>query len=230
MSSKLAQIEQTSKGRVDVEVIGHSNRGRELYAARVGTGAARGRFSPKDGHLYVVGLDGWRVDNLRQFRAINAFSERPDRKLTVVFGCGGDRDKGKRPLMGEVAGRDSDVSIVTSDNPRTEDPHAIIAQIMAGVQKRMLQWRFGRRRCPSCGRAIARKDLAAHVAKELETLSRMREQWRAWESAAASLDAQIYDAVRERFPDSGQVELELKGKSQPTEVVVLTSGSARRVG
>jgi UDP-N-acetylmuramoyl-L-alanyl-D-glutamate--2,6-diaminopimelate ligase len=54
-------------------------------------------------------------------------------RLICVFGCGGDRDRGKRPLMGRVARRLSDVPLVTSDNPRSEDPDAIIAEIMDGV-------------------------------------------------------------------------------------------------
>ncbi|MDD5711294.1 MAG: UDP-N-acetylmuramoyl-L-alanyl-D-glutamate--2,6-diaminopimelate ligase [Smithellaceae bacterium] len=56
-------------------------------------------------------------------------------RLITVFGCGGDRDRGKRPLMGKAAVRQSDLAIVTSDNPRTEDPMAIIAQIEAGIQE-----------------------------------------------------------------------------------------------
>ncbi len=56
-------------------------------------------------------------------------------KLITVFGCGGDRDRGKRPLMGEIAARLSDLVIVTSDNPRTEEPLAILAEIEAGVRK-----------------------------------------------------------------------------------------------
>jgi UDP-N-acetylmuramoyl-L-alanyl-D-glutamate--2,6-diaminopimelate ligase len=56
-------------------------------------------------------------------------------RIITVFGCGGDRDKTKRDPMGEVAGRNSDLVIVTSDNPRTEDPLKIIAQIEIGLSK-----------------------------------------------------------------------------------------------
>lgn len=57
-------------------------------------------------------------------------------KIITVFGCGGDRDRGKRPLMGEAASSLSDLAIVTSDNPRTEDPLAIIREIEAGIRTR----------------------------------------------------------------------------------------------
>ena len=54
-------------------------------------------------------------------------------RIITVFGCGGDRDRTKRPIMGEIAGRLSDFSVVTSDNPRTENPAEIIADILRGI-------------------------------------------------------------------------------------------------
>jgi UDP-N-acetylmuramoyl-L-alanyl-D-glutamate--2,6-diaminopimelate ligase len=67
----------------------------------------------------------------RTLRTARAFTRG---KLIVVFGCGGDRDKGKRPLMGAIAEKSADCAIVTSDNPRTEDPDSIIDDIEAGMR------------------------------------------------------------------------------------------------
>ena len=62
----------------------------------------------------------------------------PDRKpgrLVVVFGCGGERDVGKRPLMGRIADESADLVVVTSDNPRGEPPEGVIADILAGMER-----------------------------------------------------------------------------------------------
>jgi UDP-N-acetylmuramoyl-L-alanyl-D-glutamate--2,6-diaminopimelate ligase len=99
------------------------------------------------GHLAGVPGRFEAVDEGQPFTVLVDYSHTPDalesllteaRKLAAgrlicVFGCGGDRDRGKRPVMGEIASRLADRAIVTSDNPRTEDPHAIIEQILAGV-------------------------------------------------------------------------------------------------
>ncbi|MCQ2448832.1 MAG: UDP-N-acetylmuramoyl-L-alanyl-D-glutamate--2,6-diaminopimelate ligase [Clostridia bacterium] len=70
-------------------------------------------------------------DGLRNI--LSTFKECPKNRLIAVFGCGGDRDKTKRPIMGSVAVRYADYAVITSDNPRTEDPQAIIADILTGI-------------------------------------------------------------------------------------------------
>jgi UDP-N-acetylmuramoyl-L-alanyl-D-glutamate--2,6-diaminopimelate ligase len=66
-------------------------------------------------------------------RLLQAVREVTDKKILLVFGCGGDRDRGKRAPMGEIAGRLADIAIATSDNPRTEDPDAILKEVEAGL-------------------------------------------------------------------------------------------------
>lgn len=65
---------------------------------------------------------------------LSTFKDCPKNRLVVVFGCGGDRDATKRPIMGEIAARNSDFVIVTSDNPRTEEPLSIIKDITLGMK------------------------------------------------------------------------------------------------
>lgn len=76
-------------------------------------------------------------------------------KLWCVFGCGGDRDKGKRPLMGAIAEQCADIPVVTDDNPRTEEPRAIINDIPRRYA--------GRRTCPRGGRPCGSRDQRHHA-------------------------------------------------------------------
>ena len=69
-------------------------------------------------------------------RALDAVRPFTEGRLIVVFGCGGDRDRGKRPVMGAIAEEKADLAIVTSDNPRTEDPARILDDIEAGMTKK----------------------------------------------------------------------------------------------
>jgi UDP-N-acetylmuramoyl-L-alanyl-D-glutamate--2,6-diaminopimelate ligase len=70
---------------------------------------------------------------------ISRSSSRGNGKIITVFGCGGDRDRTKRPLMGKVAGSYSDLSILTSDNPRTEEPLAIVNEVETGLKSLALR-------------------------------------------------------------------------------------------
>ncbi|HLH66556.1 MAG TPA: UDP-N-acetylmuramoyl-L-alanyl-D-glutamate--2,6-diaminopimelate ligase [Solirubrobacteraceae bacterium] len=92
-----------------------------------------GRFQTVDeGQPFAVLVDyAHTPDSLEN--VLRAARELTAGRLHVVFGCGGDRDRGKRPLMGEIARRLADRAIVTSDNPRSEDPDAIIAEILQGA-------------------------------------------------------------------------------------------------
>jgi UDP-N-acetylmuramoyl-L-alanyl-D-glutamate--2,6-diaminopimelate ligase len=64
---------------------------------------------------------------------LQTLTELKTARIITLFGCGGDRDRGKRPVMGEIAGRFSDLAVLTSDNPRTEDPLMIVDEVRAGL-------------------------------------------------------------------------------------------------
>ena len=93
-----------------------------------------GRLEPVErGQEFPVLVDYAHTDGgLRA--ALAAVRELSDRRIAVVFGCGGDRDRGKRELMGRAAGELADLAIVTDDNPRSEEPGLIHAAIVAGLE------------------------------------------------------------------------------------------------
>jgi UDP-N-acetylmuramoyl-L-alanyl-D-glutamate--2,6-diaminopimelate ligase len=104
-------------------------------AAIARAGQVPGRFETVDeGQPFAVVVDyAHTPDSLEH--VLLAARALTSGRLHVVFGCGGDRDRGKRPQMGEIAGRLADRVVVTSDNPRSEDPDAIIEEILAGINR-----------------------------------------------------------------------------------------------
>jgi UDP-N-acetylmuramoyl-L-alanyl-D-glutamate--2,6-diaminopimelate ligase len=115
--------------------------GSEAIARGVGAlSRVPGRFERVDcKQPFTVVVDYAHTDDaLRNLTALaREFVEQAGQKgrVITVFGCGGDRDRAKRPLMGEAAGRGSDFVVLTSDNPRSEDPLAIINDAMVGLQR-----------------------------------------------------------------------------------------------
>jgi UDP-N-acetylmuramoyl-L-alanyl-D-glutamate--2,6-diaminopimelate ligase len=144
---------ETPVGRIEIEsaLVGDFNLSN--LATAVGVGVGHG-FSPEviaRGIAEQTGVPGRleRVGNGLGVLCVVDYAHTPDGleraieavrpltrgRLVIVFGCGGDRDPTKRPIMGELAGRLGDLVVVTSDNPRTEDPARIVAQVEAGVVK-----------------------------------------------------------------------------------------------
>jgi len=95
-----------------------------------------GRFERIDvGQPYFVIVDYAHTDDALENLIRTARELNPKGRIITLFGCGGGKDRTKRPVMGEVTGRLSDLTILSSDNPRTEDPLKIISDIIVGLQK-----------------------------------------------------------------------------------------------
>ena len=135
-----------------------------------------GRFEPvQEGQDFAVIVDyAHTPDSLENVlgaaRQLVGSGEPGEGRVLCVFGAGGDRDRGKRPLMGEIATRMSDVTVVTSDNPRSEDPEQIIAEIMAGVAR----VQGGARPGPAAPEAPAVRSIADRRAAIAEAIARAR--------------------------------------------------------
>jgi UDP-N-acetylmuramoyl-L-alanyl-D-glutamate--2,6-diaminopimelate ligase len=145
---------QTPKGAIQVEsaLVGRINVYNILAAIGAGIGlnlsnevieaglrnlrAVAGRFQRVDfGQPFLVVVDYAHTDDALENLIRTARELNTKGRIVTVFGCGGSRDRTKRPIMGELSGRLSDLSILTSDNPRQEDPLKIISDIVVGMQK-----------------------------------------------------------------------------------------------
>lgn len=131
-------------------LIGVHNLSNLLGAIAAGLGAQISLHSIKNAleNFNIVPGRLERIQNTKQLHVFVDYAHTPDalknvlstlrtlapQKIITVFGCGGDRDREKRPLMGKEVARFSDFAIVTSDNPRTEDPQKIIAEILPGME------------------------------------------------------------------------------------------------
>lgn len=94
----------------------------------------RAEIVPTPGKSYTVMIDyAHTPDSLRNI--LSTVKEFVPNRLISVFGCGGDRDRGKRPQMGRISGEIADITIITSDNPRTEEPRSIIKDIEDGIKQ-----------------------------------------------------------------------------------------------
>lgn len=99
--------------------------------------SVRGRFEPVRSESGITAIVDYAhtPDALENVIATVNDIRKPSQQLIAVCDCGGDRDRAKRPEMGAIASRDASIAIFTSDNPRTEDPEAILDEIMAGVRE-----------------------------------------------------------------------------------------------
>jgi UDP-N-acetylmuramoyl-L-alanyl-D-glutamate--2,6-diaminopimelate ligase len=95
-----------------------------------------GRFQPVDmGQPFLAIVDFAHTDDALENLIKTARELNPKGRIITLFGCGGGKDRSKRPIMGEASGRLSDLTILTNDNPRQEDPLKIISDIVVGLQK-----------------------------------------------------------------------------------------------
>ena len=150
-SSRFTLATPSEEADVTLQLLGHHNIQNALCAAAIGYGLHIGldTIAAGLGDLQRVPGRFDAVDCNQDFFVIIDYAHTEDGlknvleaarylckgRIITVFGCGGDRDRGKRPKMGKTAGRLSDFCVLTSDNPRSEDPHRILLDVEVGLQK-----------------------------------------------------------------------------------------------
>jgi UDP-N-acetylmuramoyl-L-alanyl-D-glutamate--2,6-diaminopimelate ligase len=141
--------------------------------------AVPGRFEKVDeGQPYLVVVDYAHTDDALR-NVLETARELTRNRLIVVFGCGGERDRTKRPLMGEVAGRLCDLAILTSDNPRSEDPILIMNDVLVGLQRTSKPYIAEVDRVKAIRKALAEAregDIVVLAGKGHETYQVMKDQ------------------------------------------------------
>jgi UDP-N-acetylmuramoyl-L-alanyl-D-glutamate--2,6-diaminopimelate ligase len=166
-------VAQTPNGKIQVEsaLVGRINVYNILAAIGAGIGlgfsneiieagirnlaAVVGRFQRIDqGQPFLVVVDYAHTDDALENLIRTARELNTKGRIVTMFGCGGSRDRTKRPIMGETSGRLSDLTILTSDNPRAEDPLKIISDIVVGMQKSQGKYLIEADRAKAIKRAI----------------------------------------------------------------------------
>jgi UDP-N-acetylmuramoyl-L-alanyl-D-glutamate--2,6-diaminopimelate ligase len=107
-----------------------------IQAGVAGLKSVAGRFQRVEmGQPFLAIVDYAHTDDALENLIRTARELNPKGRVITLFGCGGEKDRTKRPVMGEVSGRLSDLVVVTSDNPRSEDPLKIVSDVVVGLQK-----------------------------------------------------------------------------------------------
>lgn len=153
-----------------------------------------GRFQTVDeGQPYAVVVDYAHTDDaLRNLTALAREFVGPKQKVITLFGCGGDRDRSKRPRMGRAAGEGSDLVVLTSDNPRSEDPEAILAEVLPGVLETGTPYRVETDRARAIRLAVeaaSEGDIVLIAGKGHEKVQILRDRTVPFDDAAVAAEA-----------------------------------------
>jgi UDP-N-acetylmuramoyl-L-alanyl-D-glutamate--2,6-diaminopimelate ligase len=163
---------------------------RQCLLALADAPAVPGRLQPVPGHrAFRVFVDYAHTDDAL-LNVINTLRDLKPARLIVVFGCGGNRDRGKRPRMGAVVDAHADLAIVTSDNPRKEEPEAIINDILPGMPRKNYEVIVDRKAAIQRAIELARdRDIVLVAGKGHETYQEFADETIPFDDAAIAASA-----------------------------------------